>query len=124
MREMKNSGIEWIGEIPANWTLARVKYFYNITLGKMVDSYQYPEEHMSNYLCAANIGHVLFKTQFYSVVQTAIPLRNYCIIGIIQFFILAMLMQFATRPQLHITQRKKWEPRQLLRCRLMNRLEL
>ena len=26
MREMKDSGIEWIGEIPINWTISRLKY--------------------------------------------------------------------------------------------------
>ena len=25
MREMKDSGIEWIGNIPADWTIKRVK---------------------------------------------------------------------------------------------------
>ena len=29
MREMKDSGIEWIGEIPADWSIGRIKYnFY------------------------------------------------------------------------------------------------
>ena len=26
MREMKNSGIEWIGEIPKDWEITRLKY--------------------------------------------------------------------------------------------------
>lgn len=30
MREMSNSGIAWIGEIPANWTLERLKYHASI----------------------------------------------------------------------------------------------
>lgn len=28
MREMKDSGVEWIGEIPADWTYGRIKYNY------------------------------------------------------------------------------------------------
>ena len=28
MREMKNSGIEWIGEIPNEWLVGRVKYIF------------------------------------------------------------------------------------------------
>ena len=28
MREMKDSGIEWIGEIPADWTIKRVKHIF------------------------------------------------------------------------------------------------
>ena len=26
MREMKNSGIEWIGDIPSNWQVAKLKH--------------------------------------------------------------------------------------------------
>lgn len=29
MREMKDSGIEWIGEIPRNWEVSRIKYVCN-----------------------------------------------------------------------------------------------
>ena len=28
MREMKDSGIEWIGKIPKGWSVCRVKNFY------------------------------------------------------------------------------------------------
>ena len=30
MREMKDSGIEWIGEIPKDWTVSRIKYIADI----------------------------------------------------------------------------------------------
>ena len=30
MREMKDSGIEWIGEIPKEWTVSRIKYIADI----------------------------------------------------------------------------------------------
>ena len=33
MREMKDSGIEWIGEIPGNWKEERLKYLCSITTG-------------------------------------------------------------------------------------------
>ena len=57
MRRMKDSGIEWIGEMPENWGIARLSYFFDIQLGKMLqperkeytDTYEY-------YLCAANLG--------------------------------------------------------------------
>ena len=26
MREMKDSGVEWIGAIPADWSISRIKY--------------------------------------------------------------------------------------------------
>lgn len=28
MREMKDSGVEWIGEIPADWTIVRVSHLF------------------------------------------------------------------------------------------------
>ena len=53
MRKMKDSGIEWIGEIPEHWNVGKISYFYDITLGKMVDNNS--SEEQVNYLCAANI---------------------------------------------------------------------
>ena len=32
-REMKDSGIEWVGEIPFNWTVRRLRYMCNIVTG-------------------------------------------------------------------------------------------
>jgi type I restriction enzyme S subunit len=32
-REMKDSGVEWIGEIPAEWSIAKAKYYVTITHG-------------------------------------------------------------------------------------------
>lgn len=53
--EIKESGIAWIGQIAAGRELSRIKFFYQITLGKMVDSKQYSDDEMDHYLCAANI---------------------------------------------------------------------
>lgn len=53
MRKMKDSGIEWIGKIPKDWKIGKISYFYDVTLGKMVDNKT--DEEQSNYLCAANI---------------------------------------------------------------------
>ena len=36
MREMKDSGIEWIGEIPSSWQILRVKDLFNITRGRVI----------------------------------------------------------------------------------------
>lgn len=36
MREMKDSGIEWIGEIPKDWKVKRLKYLYDYTGGSPV----------------------------------------------------------------------------------------
>ena len=34
--EVKDSGVEWIGEIPKEWKMMRLKYTANIVLGKMI----------------------------------------------------------------------------------------
>ena len=35
-REMKDSGIQWIGEIPIDWKIVPVKYFFNINRGRVI----------------------------------------------------------------------------------------
>ena len=36
IREMKDSGIEWIGEIPKDWTVLPIKYVFNINRGRVI----------------------------------------------------------------------------------------
>ena len=36
MREMKDSGIEWIGEIPKEWKLSQVRYLFRIGRGRVI----------------------------------------------------------------------------------------
>lgn len=33
MREMKDSGVEWIGEIPSDWQISKIKHHFNIGSG-------------------------------------------------------------------------------------------
>ena len=55
-RKMKDSGIEWIGEIPEEWEISKVSYFYKITLGKMLQPNAKEEsDTLENYLCALNV---------------------------------------------------------------------
>lgn len=55
-RPMKDSGIEWIGQIPAEWSVSRVGLHYDIILGKMLCSSQPSDDYTLNkYLCAANV---------------------------------------------------------------------
>ena len=55
-RKMKDSGIEWIGEIPEEWKVSKVSYFYKITLGKMLQPNAKEEsDTLENYLCALNV---------------------------------------------------------------------
>lgn len=57
MRKMKDSGIEWIGEIPEGWEISKVSYFYKVQLGKMLQPQKKSEtDTEEKYLCAANVG--------------------------------------------------------------------
>lgn len=54
--QMRDSGIEWIGKIPAGWTMGRIKDCFSVTLGKMFQSS--PEsvsDTLENYACASNL---------------------------------------------------------------------
>ncbi|MGB4217351.1 MAG: restriction endonuclease subunit S, partial [Thermacetogeniaceae bacterium] len=53
---MKDSGIEWIGEIPENWKVTKVKYYYDVCLGKMIQPNQEDySDTLEYYLCAINV---------------------------------------------------------------------
>jgi type I restriction enzyme S subunit len=53
---MKDSGIEWLGEIPAHWEVKRLKYVARITLGKMLTNIDKGGYHYRPYLRAQNIN--------------------------------------------------------------------
>ena len=56
-RKTKDSGIEWIGEIPEGWEISKVSYFYEVQLGKMLQPQKKSEtDTEEKYLCAANVG--------------------------------------------------------------------
>lgn len=44
MREMKDSGIEWIGAIPQNWELSKVKYVASIVSGMAISKECYEDD--------------------------------------------------------------------------------
>ena len=48
MREMKDSGIPWIGEIPKGWEYAFLKYYYDFEKGK--NAALYTQEYIGNNL--------------------------------------------------------------------------
>ncbi|UUX91927.1 restriction endonuclease subunit S [Methanoplanus endosymbiosus] len=53
---MKDSGVEWIGEIPEKWDVTKVSMLYNVILGKMLSNNPSDEfDSLENYLCAANL---------------------------------------------------------------------
>ena len=47
---MKESGVEWLGEIPAHWEVAALQYRYEQSLGKMLDTKQITGDHLVPYL--------------------------------------------------------------------------
>ena len=54
--EYKDSGVEWLGNIPIDWQVSLIKRRYEVTLGKMLKSNQTePDETEESYLRAANI---------------------------------------------------------------------
>ncbi len=52
---MKDSGIEWLGQIPAHWTCAPVYSKFSVQLGKMLDAGKRTGMHLRPYLRNANI---------------------------------------------------------------------
>ena len=64
MRPMKDSGIEWIGEIPINWNIVKQKPFINFIKGKN------PNDLNSDFLGIPYVGASSFDTkkyEFYSM---------------------------------------------------------
>ena len=63
-RAMKDSDIEWIGEIPEGWQVSKVSIFFDIQLGKMLQPVQENEsDTYEKYLCAANLGNNKLKME-------------------------------------------------------------
>jgi type I restriction enzyme S subunit len=52
---MKNSGVEWIGEIPEGWEVKKLKYISKIVLGKMVCNSKIGNMELKPYLKSKNI---------------------------------------------------------------------
>jgi type I restriction enzyme S subunit len=47
---MKDSGVEWLGEVPEHWTVCALSYRYLVDLGKMLDEKKITGEHLALYL--------------------------------------------------------------------------
>ncbi|MCT7996322.1 restriction endonuclease subunit S [Laspinema olomoucense] len=75
---MKDSGIEWIGDIPAHWFVQRVKEIATLVLGKMLDNKSSPDKFYHYYLKSKNIAW--FKVDISNVEQmyfTSYEMKNY-----------------------------------------------
>lgn len=64
---MKNSGVQWIGDIPQDWSLSRIKYIANYEANSFCDGdwieSPYIIESGIRYLTSGNIGDGKFKRQ-------------------------------------------------------------
>ncbi|MGM0984370.1 MAG: restriction endonuclease subunit S [Pseudomonadota bacterium] len=47
---MKDSGVEWLGEVPEHWAVTKVAYHYEVVLGKMLDERRIAGKHLAPYL--------------------------------------------------------------------------
>lgn len=52
---MKDSGVEWIGEIPAHWAIHKFCWDYSAMLGKMLDAKRITGEHLHPYIKNADV---------------------------------------------------------------------
>jgi len=53
--KMKDSGIEWLGEIPEGWGVKKLKYVAEIVLGKMLQNEDSGKDELKPYMRAQNI---------------------------------------------------------------------
>ena len=61
-KAMKNSGIEWIGEVPENWQVSKCGNFFEIVLGKMLQPTRAnSSDTFESYLSAINLGNNTLK---------------------------------------------------------------
>ena len=47
---MRDSGVEWLGEVPAHWATAKLGHRYEVLLGKMLDARKISGDHLGRYL--------------------------------------------------------------------------
>lgn len=54
--QMKDSGVEWLGDVPTEWPVGRISYFSKVDLGKMVQpTASSPLDFLAPYMRAANV---------------------------------------------------------------------
>lgn len=47
---MRDSGVEWLGEVPAHWEVVKLSYRYQVLLGKMLDEKKITGDYLREYL--------------------------------------------------------------------------
>ncbi|KOT64679.1 restriction endonuclease subunit S [Streptomyces chrestomyceticus] len=53
--DRKQSGLTWLGSVPANWRVAAVTHFFQVELGKMLSQERVSGEYLRPYLRVANV---------------------------------------------------------------------
>ncbi|WP_433228563.1 restriction endonuclease subunit S [Actinomadura formosensis] len=55
LEERKESGLEWLGSVPASWRVAAVSHLFEVELGKMLNQERTAGTHLRPYLRCANV---------------------------------------------------------------------
>lgn len=82
MREMKDSGIGWIKEIPSNWNIIRGGFLYDISTGKKDAIAEYPEGKYAFFTCSKEQK----RTNEYTFDTEALLVAGNGIVGYTQYF--------------------------------------
>jgi type I restriction enzyme S subunit len=53
--QMKDSSIDWVGDVPHHWTVVPVAYRYDVQLGKMLDTLKITGENLRPYLRVVDV---------------------------------------------------------------------
>lgn len=67
---MKESGVEWLGEVPAHWDVVPTNYRYAIQLGRMLNEQRAQGEHLKPYLR-------VFDVQWHSINTADLPVMDF-----------------------------------------------
>ncbi|MDD1012196.1 restriction endonuclease subunit S [Pseudomonas rubra] len=67
---MKDSRVEWLGEVPAHWAVAPTSYRYEIQLGRMLNEQRAQGEHLKPYLRVLDV-------QWNSINTSDLPLMDF-----------------------------------------------
>lgn len=67
---MKDSGVEWLGEVPAHWDVVPTNYRYEIQLGRMLNEQRAQGEHLKPYLR-------VFDVQWHSINTADLPVMDF-----------------------------------------------
>ncbi|MFJ9508656.1 restriction endonuclease subunit S [Streptomyces anulatus] len=51
----KDSGLDWLGDIPADWRVGAVSHYFEVELGKMLNQERLSGDHLQPYLRVANV---------------------------------------------------------------------